>query len=98
MKCSWVKCSEVLGNRVSYIIRRYIDHMKFAAYMIFRLSHLFMSFWFHFFYHCIYGCMFGTLLFNFVNYVFLLLRLCILIVMRVLYILFHCVVLCIVCV
>ena len=44
----------------------------------------------------IYGCMFGMLLFNTVNYVFLLLRLRILIVMYVpFWVLFHCV-LCIV--
>jgi len=34
-----VKCSESLRNRVSIIIRRYTDHMKFAASYI--------SFWFY---------------------------------------------------
>jgi hypothetical protein len=45
------------------------------------LSYYFGSF----FYHCIYGCMFCIFLFNFVNYVLLLLRLCILTGMYVLF-------------
>ena len=66
-----VKCNEALSNRVSNIIRRYIDRMKFAAYMAFSFIKLFRVLF--------YGCLFCMLFFNFVSYVFLLLCLCILI-------------------
>jgi len=49
---------------------------------LFRLSHSFILFGFYF-YHCIYGCVFCVFLVDFVNYVFLFLCLCILIVMYV---------------
>ena len=52
VKCSWVKCSEVLqfsdglSNKVSNIIRRHTDNMKLLT--IYSSGSIFLSF--------IYGC------------------------------------------
>ena len=48
MLTSVVKCSEGLSNRVSIIIIRYTDQMKFPACWLFCLSYFFMFLWFYF--------------------------------------------------
>ena len=63
------------------IISRYIDRMRFAAYMAVSFYHIFSYSSGYILYHYIHDCMFCMLLFNFVNYVFLLL--CFLIFMYV---------------
>jgi hypothetical protein len=80
---------------VSIIIRRYLDHMRFAAIWLFFVYHILSYFFGSILYHCICGCMFCMLLFDFVQ-VSLMYFYCY--ICSVLGILFCCVVLCIVCV
>jgi hypothetical protein len=73
VSASVVKWCEVLCNRVSIIIRRYIDQMKYAADMAASFITFFHIPFGSILYHFIYDCMFCMFLFNSVSYVFLLL-------------------------
>jgi hypothetical protein len=61
VKCSWVKCGEVLqcsdgpSNKVSNSIRKRIGNMKLLLICILLLSHS-LTFFKFYFYQCIYGC------------------------------------------
>jgi hypothetical protein len=67
-----VTWSEGFTKRVSTIKGRYMSHITCAAYMTL-FYHILSYFLGSILYHCISGGMLCMLLFNFVNYVFLLL-------------------------
>jgi len=83
-----IKWSEGLSNRVSIIVRRYVDHMRFAAYMAVSFITFFSYYFGSILYHCVYGCTFCMLCLILYKYVC---NVC-----SVLCIPFHFVVLCIV--
>jgi hypothetical protein len=71
---SVVKCSEGLTNGVSAIMRKlyiYISNEVCCLYGCF-VHHVLSYHFASILYRCIYDCMFCVLVFNFVNYVFLL--------------------------